>query len=82
MLVVYTKYDIIRAGHFMQLHILQRKSPFCLQISLFTFFAKLLKFSRKFEKWFCKWCKSAVKNKFRLNFDTSLENFLVKHNII
>ena len=32
----------------MQLHILQHKSPFCLQISLFAFFAKLLKF-RKFE---------------------------------
>ena len=44
----------------MQLHILQRKSPFRLQICLFAFFAKLLKFSRKFEKWSCKWCKSAV----------------------
>ena len=69
-----------RARHFMQLHILQRKSPFYLQISLFAFFAKLLKFSRKFEKWSCK-CKSAVKHKFRLNFDTFLENFLLKHNI-
>ena len=37
---------LCRARHFMQLHILQRKSPFCLQISLFAFFAKLLKFSR------------------------------------
>ena len=62
----------------MQLRILQRKSPFCLQISLFAFFAKLLKFNRKFEKWSCKWCKSAIKHKFRLNFDTFLENFLLK----
>ena len=54
----------------MQLHILQRKSPFCLQISVFAFFAKLLKFSRKLEKWSCKWCKSAIEHNFRLNFDT------------
>ena len=70
--------DLCRARHFMQLHILQRKSPFCLQISLFAFFAKLLKFTRKFEKWSCKWCKSAVKNKSRLNFDTFFGNLPLK----
>ena len=62
-------------------NILQHKSPFCLQISLFAFFAKLLKLGRKFEKWSCKWCKSAVKNKFRLILILFLENFLLKHNI-
>ena len=66
---------ICRARHFMQLHILQCKSPFCLHISLFAFFAKLLKFSRKFEKWSCEWCKSAVKHKFRFHLDTLLKNF-------
>ena len=68
------RWQFCRARHFMQLHILHRKSPFCLQISLFAFFAKLLKLSRKFEKWSYKWCKSAVKHKFRLNFDTSSKN--------
>ena len=72
---------ISRARHFMQLHILQHKSPFAFKSLFFAFFAKLLKFSRKFEKWSCKWCKSAVKHKFRLNFHTFLEYFLLKHNI-
>ena len=68
---------ISRARHFMQLHILQHKSPFCLQVCLFAFFAKLLKFSRKFEKWSCKWCKSAVKHKFT-NLDLVLIPFFGK----
>ena len=38
-------------------------------------------FSRKFEKWSCKWCKSVIKHKFRLNLILFLENFLLKHNI-
>ena len=33
-------FGISRARHSMQLHILQRKSPFCLQISLFAFFCQ------------------------------------------
>ena len=55
------------------MYILQRKSPFRLQISLSAFFAKLLKFSiENLKNGLCKWCKSAIKHKFRLNFDTFL----------
>ena len=75
------KWATPRARRFMQLHILHCIF-FSLQISLFAFFAKLLKFTSKLEKWSCKWCKSAVKHKFRLNFDFFFfENFLLKHNI-
>ena len=62
---VMTSYSIARSRHFMQL---QRIFFF-----FFAFFAKLLNVSWKFEKWSCKhgkWCKSAVKHKFRLNIDT------------
>ena len=34
---------------------------FAIKFLFFAFLAKLLMFSRKLEKWSCKWCKSAVK---------------------
>ena len=64
-------YNICKARHFMQLHILQRKSPFLPSNFSFCLFCQATKFSRKFEKWsWCNWCKSAIKHKVRLNFDT------------
>ena len=63
---------IDRARHFMQLHILQHKSP-CHQISLFCIFCQTTKVGRKLENLSYMWCKSAVKHKFKDQFGYFLE---------
>ena len=60
----------------MQLHILQRKSSFSLQISLSAFFAKLrISSVENLKNGLVSGVNPAVKHKFRLKFDTFLETF-------
>ena len=67
--IAYAFTYICRARDFMQLHILWCKSPFCLKISLFAFFARPVNFNGKCSKLLFQWYEFAVKRIFRPIFD-------------
>ena len=67
-----------RARYCIQLHILQRKSPFCLQISLFAFFARSVNFNGKCSNYF----KCTVKHKYLGLCLINFANLHLQHDII